>query len=143
MKSKAQFITGSVATIGLFALLTSPVAPAQDVEGQTRQRNEVRQQEREQVYASELMTSQERAAYQTRIRNAASEAERDQVRAEHQALMQNRAREQGLTLGDESATRRRGTQETGSIRDWGSSRSSRGSLGDQNQGRSGGGGRGR
>ena len=55
----------------------------------------------EQVYGSQLMTSQERAAYQTRMRAAKTNDEREQIRAQHHKEMQVRAQQQGVTLPDE------------------------------------------
>ena len=55
----------------------------------------------EQVYGSQLMTSQERTAYQTRMRAAKTNEEREQIRAQHHKEMQVRAKQQGVTLPDE------------------------------------------
>jgi hypothetical protein len=55
----------------------------------------------EQVYGSQLMTSQERAAYQTKMRAAKTSEEREQIRAQHHKEMQVRAKQQGVTLPDE------------------------------------------
>lgn len=60
----------------------------------------VRQQAQEQVYGSQLMTAQERAAYRTKMRAARTAQEREQIRLDHHKAMQERAKAQGLTLPD-------------------------------------------
>lgn len=59
-----------------------------------------RQQAQEQVYGSQLMTAQERAAYRTKMRSAKTLQEREQIRLDHHKAMQARAQAQGLTLPD-------------------------------------------
>jgi len=67
-----------------------------------------RVQAQEQVYGWQLMTPEERQAFQGRMRNAATAEERARIRAEHHAQMQVRARERGVTLPDTPAPRGRG-----------------------------------
>jgi hypothetical protein len=57
-------------------------------------------QTQEQVYGSQLMTPQERSAYQTKMRAAKTNEEREQIRAQHHQEMQVRANQQGVTLPD-------------------------------------------
>ncbi|MDX9709196.1 MAG: hypothetical protein RBT64_06545 [Trichloromonas sp.] len=64
---------------------------------QTREETQVR----EEVYGSQLMSPEERNAYQTRMRAAENGEERERIRAEHHERMKIRAREQGLSLPDE------------------------------------------
>jgi hypothetical protein len=59
------------------------------------------EQAQEQVYGSQLMTAEERAAYRQRLMAAKTEEERNQIRAEHHVRMQERAKEKGVTLPDE------------------------------------------
>lgn len=54
----------------------------------------------QQVYGSQLMTQQERAAYRSKMRAAKTAEDKMRVRAEHHEQMQKRAQEQGLTLPD-------------------------------------------
>ena len=65
---------------------------------QTQATQQVQTQER--IYGSELMTPQERNAYQNRMRATKTEQEREALRLEHHRQMQERARAQGKTLPD-------------------------------------------
>lgn len=69
---------------------------------QTQQRTQIQQEQqmREQIYGSQLMTSQERNEYRNRMRTAKTEQERERIRSEHHARMQERAKEKGVTLPD-------------------------------------------
>lgn len=62
-------------------------------------------QAQEQVYGSQLMTEQERSAYQSKMRAAKTNEEREQIRAQHHKEMQVRAKQQGVTLPDEPPAR--------------------------------------
>lgn len=53
------------------------------------------------VYGWQLMTPEERTAYQAKMRAAKTAKERAAIRAEHHKEMQQRAKEQGVTLPDE------------------------------------------
>jgi hypothetical protein len=53
------------------------------------------------IYGSQVMTPEERAAYQDRMRAAKTPEAKEQVRREHHAEMQARARERGVTLPDQ------------------------------------------
>ncbi|HEX2667834.1 MAG TPA: hypothetical protein VHP13_05625 [Gammaproteobacteria bacterium] len=55
----------------------------------------------EPAYGWQLMTPEERAAYQARMRAAKTEKERAAIRAEHHKEMLQRAKEQGVTLPEE------------------------------------------
>ena len=57
-------------------------------------------QTQEQVYGSQLMTPQERSAYQSKMHAAKTNEEREQIRAQHHQEMQVRAKQQGVTLPD-------------------------------------------
>jgi hypothetical protein len=59
----------------------------------------------EPVYASHMMTQEERDAHRARLRAATTDQERDQIRKEHHAQMQARAKERGVTLPDEPPPR--------------------------------------
>jgi len=65
----------------------------------------VQRQAQEQVYGSQLMTEQERTAYQSKMRSAKTNEEREQIRAQHHKEMQVRAKQQGVTLPDEPPAR--------------------------------------
>ncbi|HEY9050915.1 MAG TPA: hypothetical protein VIQ03_05180 [Gammaproteobacteria bacterium] len=58
-------------------------------------------QMRDQVYGSQLMTDQERNEYRNRMRTAKTDEERQRIRNEHHERMKIRAQEQGVTLPDE------------------------------------------
>jgi len=61
----------------------------------------ISQAQEEQVYGSQLMTTQERAELRTRMQNASSEEERNRIREEHHERMKLRAKERGVSLPDE------------------------------------------
>lgn len=62
----------------------------------------------EQVYGSQLMTTQERAEHRERMQAATSEEERNRIRQEHHERMQIRAKERGVSLPDEIPARGKG-----------------------------------
>jgi hypothetical protein len=80
----------------------SPLVVGQD---QTKQQDQVRTQDQEQVYGSQLMTQQERTAYRAKMRAAKTQEERERIRAEHHEQMKARAKERGVTLPDEPPAR--------------------------------------
>jgi hypothetical protein len=63
------------------------------------------EQDRQQIYGSQLMTQEERAAYRTKMRAAKTQEEREKIRAEHHEQMKLRAKEKGVTLPDEPPAR--------------------------------------
>lgn len=67
---------------------------------QTQTTQQIQMQDRERIYGSELMTSQERNEYQNRMRALKTEQEREAYRLEHHKKMQERAKAQGKTLPD-------------------------------------------
>jgi len=92
--------------VGMMAM--SPLVVGEDQtkqQDQTRQQDQVRTQNQEQVYGSQLMTQQERTAYQARMRAAKTQEERERIRAEHHEQMKVRAKERGVTLPDEPPAR--------------------------------------
>jgi hypothetical protein len=68
---------------------------------QERTQEQTQLQEQEQIFGSQLMTSQERAEYRDRIRAAKTAEEREKIRQEHHARMTERAKERGVILPDE------------------------------------------
>jgi hypothetical protein len=85
---------------GMFALVGMiPAADAQVSAGPAQSGQ--RMQSPPPLYGSQLMTPQERSAYQARMRAAHTQQERDQIRAEHHREMQERARAQGYALPDQ------------------------------------------
>lgn len=60
----------------------------------------------EQVFGWQLMTPQERAAYQQKMRAAKTPKERATIRAEHHKEMLERAKQQGVTLPEVPPPRR-------------------------------------
>lgn len=69
----------------------------QKAHDQERQRTQVESKKREEVrneeiYGHEMMTAQERKAYQEKLRNMKSEEERARFIAQHRAKMEDRAR---------------------------------------------------
>jgi hypothetical protein len=78
------------AAAGAFAQATTPAVPA--VPQATAQADR--------VYGYQLMTPEERTAYQEKMRAAATWEERQKIRDEHRALMDQRAKEKGVTLAE-------------------------------------------
>lgn len=76
-----------------------------------RDRDRLRQQDRDRIYASELMTSQERTQYMNQLRALRTEEERLQFRLEHQQTMQQRAKDQNKKLGPAPTRSQLGAQE--------------------------------
>ena len=62
----------------------------------------------EQVYGSQLMTTQERAEHRARLQAASSEEERNRIRQEHHERMKIRAKERGVSLPDEMPAKGKG-----------------------------------
>ena len=58
------------------------------------------------IYGSQLMTQEERAAHRAQMQSAKTSAERERVRIEHQTAMQTRAKERGISLPDNSPASR-------------------------------------
>lgn len=90
-------LLAGVATISPLALAEEPV--------QQQDRTRTQEQDRQQIYGSQLMTQQERAAYRARMRAAKTQEEREKIRAEHHEQMKVRAKEKGVTLPDEPPMR--------------------------------------
>lgn len=55
------------------------------------------------IYGYELMSEEERNAYQERIRNAENRQEKEQIEAQHRREMQIRAESKGVTIDDDDA----------------------------------------
>jgi hypothetical protein len=75
---------------------------------QTRDQDRLRDKDQiqdNQVYGSQLMTTQERNEYRSRMRAAKTVQEREQIRNEHHERMQVRAKERGVTLPAEPPAR--------------------------------------
>ncbi len=78
------------AAAGAFAQATTPAAPtAPQATAQA-----------DRVYGYQLMTAEERTAYQQKMRAATTWEERQKIRDEHRALMDQRAKEKGVTLAE-------------------------------------------
>ena len=60
----------------------------------------------QEIYGSQLMTPEERAAHRSQMQSASTSAERERLRVEHQAAMQSRAKERGISLPDDSSVGR-------------------------------------
>lgn len=82
----------------------SPLALAEEP-AQQQDKTRMQEQDRQQIYGSQLMTQQERAAYRARMRAAKTQEEREKIRAEHHEQMKARAKEKGMTLPDEPPMR--------------------------------------
>lgn len=65
---------------------------------QDRDRTQLRDQDRETIYGSQLMSAQERAEYRKQMRELRTAEEREQFRREHHERMQERARDKGVQL---------------------------------------------
>lgn len=90
--------------------LTSGAVPAQQGSGQGAQ---AQTQEQEQIFGSQLMTAEERAAYRAKMRAANTLEEREQIRCEHHERMVERAKAQGITLPEEPPARGMGSGNMG------------------------------
>lgn len=90
-------LLAGVATVSPLAFAEEPAQPPDQMRMQ--------QQERQQIYGSQLMTREERAAFRARMRAAKTQEERDKIRAEHHEQMKSRAKEKGVTLPDEPPMR--------------------------------------
>ena len=80
--------------------LAIPVQAADQAHNQSQTSQQASKQEPERVYGSELMTPQERSAYQDHMRALKTQQEHDAYRMEHHKEMQKRAKAQGKTLPD-------------------------------------------
>ncbi len=88
----------SMLVFSLGAVLVMPAHAADQARDRVQATGQSQVQDREQVYGSELMTSQERYEYHNRMRALKTEQEREAFRLEHHTLMQERAKAQGKTL---------------------------------------------
>lgn len=66
------------------------------------------QQAQEQIFGSQLMTSQERLEHRSKMRSAKTAEEREQIRKDHHERMKERAKERGVTLPEEPPPARGG-----------------------------------
>lgn len=101
-------MTGVMAGV-LLLLAAGPVLSAD--QDQTRERQQERmevQQQEQHVYGWQLMTPEERLAYQNRLRAATTEQERNTIRNENHERMRERAKSQGITLPEEPGKWRQG-----------------------------------
>lgn len=67
----------------------------------------------EQIYGSQMMTAEERAAYHSKMRAAKTDDERERLRDEHHRQMVTRAKERGITLPETPPMRPRAGSESG------------------------------
>ena len=80
-------------------LLPAHAVFAQDkTQDQAQSRQTIRDQD---IYGSEMMTSEERNEYRQKMRAAGSAEERERLRAEHHEQMKERAQARGMTLPDQ------------------------------------------
>jgi hypothetical protein len=79
----------ALAAASAFAQTPAPTQPAPQAQTQA-----------DRVYGYQLMTPEERSAYQEKMRAAATWEERQKIRDEHRALMDQRAKEKGVTLAE-------------------------------------------
>jgi hypothetical protein len=68
---------------------------------QDQTRDQVNDHNQVYIYGSQLMTQQERTAYQNKMRAAKTTEEQAKIRSEHHEQMKVRAKEQGKTLPDQ------------------------------------------
>lgn len=102
---KYSLIYAAVLAAMLPVMTTVTDAADQD---QTRDQERLRDKDQvrdNQVYGSQLMTTQERDEYRNRMRAAKTVQEREQIRNEHHARMQERAKQRGVTLPAEPPVR--------------------------------------
>lgn len=62
---------------------------------------QARDQTRERIYGSQLMTQQERLEHRERMRTMQTNEQRETYRQEHHKKMQERAQERGVTIPDD------------------------------------------
>lgn len=80
-------------------LLPAHAVFAQDkTQDQAQSRQTIRDQD---IYGSEMMTSEERNDYRQKMRAARTAEERERLRAEHHEQMKERAQARGMTLPDQ------------------------------------------
>ena len=93
----------SVLTSGLLLAASSSYATdemttQEPVKVQLQTKDQV--QKKEQIYGSQMMTSQERVEQRKKMRAAKTTEDRERIRAEHHEAMKMRAQERGVTLPD-------------------------------------------
>ena len=93
----------SVLTSGLLLAASSSYAAdemttQEPVKVQLHTKDQV--QKKEQIYGSQMMTSQERVEQRKKMRAAKTTEDRERIRAEHHEAMKMRAQERGVTLPD-------------------------------------------
>lgn len=66
---------------------------------------QARDQTRERIYGSQLMTQQERLEHRERMRTMQTNEQRETYRQEHHKKMQERAQERGVTIPDDPPPR--------------------------------------
>ena len=93
----------SVLTSGLLLAASSSYATdemttQEPVKVQLQTKDQV--QKKEQIYGSQMMTSQERVEQRKKMRAAKTTEDRERIRAEHHEAMKMRAQERGVNLPD-------------------------------------------
>lgn len=86
------------------AATMAPLALAEEP-AQKQDQMRMQEQDRQQIYGSQMMTQEERMTYRNKMRAAKTQEERDKIRAEHHEQMKARAKEKGMTLPDEPPAR--------------------------------------
>ena len=89
----------AAAVVGVLAIPAGLALAAEQERAQQQVQAQV--QEQEQIYGSQLMTPEERAAYRNKMRAATTAEEREKIRKEHHEAMKLRAKERGVTIPDE------------------------------------------
>src|SRR5512139_3179636 len=79
----------ALAAASAFAQTPAPTQPTPQAQTQA-----------DRVYGYQLMTPEERSAFQEKMRAAATWEERQKIRDEHRAVMDQRAKEKGITLAE-------------------------------------------
>ena len=68
-------------------------------------RLQAQDRDQDQIYGSQIMTTQERVEFRTKMNSAKTEKEREQIRNEHHARMQEKAKQQGVPLPENPPVR--------------------------------------
>jgi electron transfer flavoprotein alpha subunit len=102
-KMMKRTLVMSVLTSGLLLAASSSYATdemttQEPVKVQLQTKDQV--QKKEQIYGSQMMTSQERVEQRKKMRAAKTTEDRERIRAEHHEAMKMRAQERGVTLPD-------------------------------------------
>lgn len=117
MTTRAYRFTALTLCLAMGGIAASSPVRAQD---QDRDRTQLREQDRDTIYGSQLMSDQERIEYRNRMRELRTAEERERFRLEHHERMQARAQERGLQLPPDPPSQRGRAMQPGAASGMGS-----------------------